>query len=180
MALIIPTSGPYTSLYTPHFRSPNPGTRASLGLMRSGWELHWDVHTYPVNDTTSWGKTLIELIYLGADWRLKAQALEYSVGALTEAAWAWNGGQEDVGELFNVVASNIGQRATNASSGGLILTAVAGPPAQSSPGTLTADNVVTVGGSFGMDSRLREIPIDFRLLPTTTTPDFVTQWFTTS
>ena len=155
--------------------------------MRNGWSLRWEVKEHLVNDTISWGRELIEIIYLGADWRLLAQSLEYAIGFLTEMVWPWNGdgayqstNYPLVTTTFNVFSTGIGQRATNSASGALVLTAVTGTTAATfGPATLTAKQAVQSGGLFGMDSRNRENIVNLRLLPDHD-PGIGTTWFITS
>lgn len=155
--------------------------------MRSGWTLRWEVREHRVDDTISWGRALIETIFLGADWRLMAQSLEYSASGLTEMIWPWNDLTDDVvpepvTTLFTVNASGISERATNRASGNLMLSAVAGTPAALSPATLSAAQAVSGNGMFGMDSRNRESPVEMRLLPYTfsSNSSYITRWFETS
>ena len=74
MALISPTAGPYLGDYFPPGISPG----IVLGIMRYGYVLEWQIYGHEVNRTTSWARTTIEGIHLGADWRLTSQAMEYS------------------------------------------------------------------------------------------------------
>lgn len=204
IALIYPTAGPYLGTYVPStFGTDAEPFTYALGLMRDGWSLEWSTHEHLVNRTISWAHTTIEGIHLGADWSLKARALEYdisnqkvngvspSICGVTEALWPWGnrtGGYVPpfspvaISAKLLVAASGVSQRYTDR-AGTLNLTAVSGTTASFSPSTLTADYVINRNGSLNFDSKLREAPLNFLLLPFTTPPGFggnQTVWFTTT
>ncbi len=169
--------------YLPQAQAAGATTvRGAIGLARAGWRLRWDTHEHRVDDTTSWGKTLIEMIYLGADWHLQAELLEYSIGTTTALVWPWNPVTAPMGTTFGAQLAGVGSRATNFGSGSLVLTAIAGTPAAASPAALTAPQAIGHGSWFSMDSKNREMPLDARLLPSTASPGLggLTTWFTTS
>jgi hypothetical protein len=201
LALLVPTSGPYVAAYSPRQGTvllpgsvPGPTSLyGAVGLCRRGWDLLWHVHDHRVDDTTSWARTLIELLYLGADWFLRAQALEYfaagipgaltlgvAPGGLPEVAWPYGANGPGlpaggVGNLFSAVLDGVGARGSTETSGTLLLSAVSGTPAATSPASLTAGHAVNGLGSINMDSRLRECQLNLRLLPySTPAPDVVT------
>ena len=62
MALITTIAGPYVGT----------ADGSALGITRSGYSLSWTVHAHVVNDTTSWGRSMIEGVFMGADWSLAA------------------------------------------------------------------------------------------------------------
>jgi hypothetical protein len=95
-------------------------------------------------------------------------------GGPPDAAWPWNfatinGGTlpSPVGPKFAVNAGTISRRWED-SAGGLVLTAIVGTPASGNPATLTAPYAISNRrGRLNFDSRLRELPLDFQLLPFT-------------
>ena len=195
MALILPTAGPYICGYAPktgtQLFSATPGpvaAFANVGLCRRGWDLMWEVREYRTDDTTSWGRSLIELIYLGADWSMRATALEYfapgipgalslgfGAGGFPEIAWPWGSQGTTVGARFGASLQNVGQRASNSASGILTLLSVAGTTASASPAVFTASQAVSGSGGFGFNSQLRESNLHMRLIPySTALPNVIT------
>ncbi len=180
----MPTSGPYLASYLPHAgASGNVSQRGNLGVFREGWLLRWEVFDHLVNDTTSYAKTLIETIYIGADWTLSARAVEYSVGGLVNLAWPWNPPAEAFDEDFMVQLVGVGSRGTNVGSGELSLAVISGTPAASQgPASLTASQALGGSSMFSFDSRNRDVPVTMRLLPSTASSGEggKTTWFVTS
>jgi len=111
----------------------------------------------PVANTDAYGKTTIDAIYQGGDYFASMTCLEYK--ANTIAAW-WPFGSLGVMGTIGRLYYNLSQP--------LVLTAVAGTPAASSPATLTASKAILAPGFssrllFG--PTLRNVPLRFQLLP---------------
>lgn len=131
-------------------------------------------HSYkaePIANTDSYAKSTVDAIYQGADWFASMTCQEYKAGTIA-AWWPFStlGRMGVIGRLLYDLSLP------------LVLTAVAGTPAATSPATLTATRSILAPG-FGtrilFGPTLRTVPLRFQLLPyyvTGTTPG----WFTTT
>lgn len=121
--------------------------------------LEMTVHGEPINRTDYWGRSLINNIFMGIDWRFLATLQEYRVGSIaTFTPFAALGQLGVVGRLYYDLAS------------ALVLTAVTGTPAATAgaPNTLTASKAVLapefpIKLLFGPQART--VPIALQLLP---------------
>mgnify|MGYP000857433249 FL=1 len=125
----------------------------------------------PIANTDSYAKSTIDAIYQGADWFASMTCMEYKAGSIA-AWWPYStlGRMGTIGRLLYDISLP------------LVLTAVAGTPAASSPATLTATRSILAPG-FGtrlvFGPTVRTVPLRFQLLPyyvAGSTPG----WFTTT
>lgn len=196
MALVTSIAGAYTGVYVPRGRSFALNEFAPLGITRDGFLLSWTVHQHLVNKTTSFGRSIIEMIYLGADWRMAFVAVEYSIAstafldgsvrrAVPELLWMWNEDGQVQTPALVAEMSTAGNRAWD-TAGTIILTSATGTSARTvaAPNTFTAERAITAPNSQlrqHYTSKERESPIDLQLLPyqdNTTSSGNV--WFTTT
>ena len=153
-ALVLPISGPYTGLWN----------ALALGTQNDdGFVLSATVQGQEINASDAYGMTLVEAIYRGENWKLRLRGLEWNKAGLLDSLLMF--GQTATGTLSPELR-NIGERWSKYCKT-LLLTAILGnPPAV--PQTLTA---LTAGLSpnqtteFMMTSKMREMPLEFVLLP---------------
>lgn len=103
-------------------------TPVDLGLTTSaGWRLRWRDAMKKINDTNSFGESLIDGIYRGkSDMKLIVTLKEWSVQA-RKALWPW--GSTTIGSVaFDGKLGNVGWLASDHAQS-IILTAEAGSPA---------------------------------------------------
>lgn len=119
------------------------------------------VHSEPVNNTSTYGKSRIEDFYLGADWFASFTCLEFRTGSIS-CFWPFGA----LG-LMGVIS-----RAMSGLAAALVLTAVTGTPAQvaGSFNSVTAPLAILAPGFnsrllFG--PTLRKVPIRQVLYPST-------------
>lgn len=177
MPLITVIAGRYAGTYQPaaaNGASGAGGLAANLGILSDdGFELSWSTHAQEVRDTDAYGRTLLQTVYQGADWRLRCRCKEYASGNMN-AAWPW-------GITGGLLTPKHGVTARLGSdvAGAVVLTSTTGTPAAASPATLTASTaILTPATMHGLSftSRVREVPIEWSLLPYTATGNEV--WFT--
>lgn len=130
------------------------------------------VHSEPVNNSSTYGKSRIEDFYLGADWFASFTCLEYRAGSI---ACFWPFGAMGVMGIIS--------RAMSGLAAALVLTAVTGTPAQvaASYNTVTAPLAILAPGFnarllFG--PTLRKVPIRQVLYPANISS--VVAWFSTT
>ena len=156
-------AGAYTGSYT-----KTGDTLRSLGLTEKGFMLRWTYVTDDVDNTDSYGQgTLIEQFYQGVNVWIGGIFKEYTQGTLY-AVGAYQTLIAPTG-VASFLLGTIGRAATNV-GGPVVLTAVSGTPAASSPATLTAAMAIPDKGQqtemlFGPTHRT--IPFLFRIIPTT-------------
>lgn len=170
MALITVVAGAYTATYQPNAgngASGAGGSPANLGLLTDdGWELSWQAFSEEVRNTDGYARTLLDLIYQGADWRFRARFKEYSA-AVMNLAWPWGKATGNLAPVLSNTTSTIGRRGTDV-AGSLVLTATANTPAAGNPATLTCGfTILSPNNNFSMNftSRVREVPAELVLLP---------------
>jgi hypothetical protein len=176
MALINPVAGAYTSTFT----KPT-GSAQNIGILGDdGFELSFKPHMQMVNDTDQLGMTLAEIIYRGADCRLRFRTKE------------WKQGSQDIFHLFGSVTSGVAPAMTlgiiarkgSDLAGTLVLTSTIGTPAATSPSTLTSTHALLSDNNVSMPftSKVRELPIELLLLPYTANVANTNYnlWFTTT
>lgn len=159
-ALITTIAGRYAGAYTPPAGSP-----LNFGILTDdGYELSATPKSEDINMTDAYGGSLLDFIYRGADWRLRARAKEFAAD-LMKIAWPWGMGTGALSPRMGI----IGRRGSDI-AGSLVLTAQAGTPAAASPGpvTLTAGLSVVAPNSVMallLTSKVREVPVEMVLLP---------------
>lgn len=141
----------------------------ALGIMNDdGFVLTFQPHADLINDTDQYRRTLIETIYAGIDWRLRYRTKEWNAGM--QGAFAQYGAQ-GTNPAPGMSLGVIGRKGS-AISQALVLTAVAGTPAATSPATLTASQALLAPESnidMKFTAAVREVPIEHVLLPYSTT-----------
>jgi len=110
-----------------------------------------------IGNTDKYGRAVIDTILLGQNCFAQYMCMEYDAGSI-QAFWPWG----DLGIMGTI--ARLGFDLADA----LILTAIAGTPAESSPATLTAPKALL---AMGYNTRLlfgpplRKVPIRQRLYP---------------
>lgn len=118
----------------------------------------------------SLGESTQDGVYQGGDAFIQLESLEYITGAI--AAW-WPYGDLGVVGLPGRLLTSLAKS--------LVLTAVSGTPAESSPATLTASKAILAPNQnleLLFATRLRRVPLMFQLLPYTSGDNSV--WYTTT
>lgn len=163
MALGSFVAGRYVASYDP----PGAATAADLGITQDGWQLFLSYAKQLVQTTDAYGDTVIEAIGRGiSNCRLDALALEWKVGVLT-ALFPYQTTPPGITGAGVIELGTIGTL-DSAKGGILILTATAGTPAAASPATVTATQAAIRENNdiqIAFDSRLRTIPLSFRVFP---------------
>lgn len=138
----------------------------SLGITQEGYNLSWQSKWDVMESTDAFGVngTIVEEFYQGMNMNISGIFKEFLPGTIRSVqplnSWAGTGASS-----FNL--GTIGLAATD-QAGVLVLTAVAGTPAATSPATLTASFALNVGDTpteqmFGPKHRVW--PFNFRLFP---------------
>lgn len=114
-------------------------------------------HGEEIRNTDAYGKSLIDVIYQGADWFAQYMCMEYKAGPIS-AFWPFGavGVMGVIGRIEQDLAA------------ALVLTAIAGTPAAASPATLTAAKAILAPGfntKLLYGPTLRKVPIRQVLLP---------------
>lgn len=140
------------------------GTYNSVGLgyTKEGYALHFTTHAEKIDQTDAFGRTLIDLIYQGADISVVTEARLYKAGT-TVPFWPWI---SSFGAIYSA-ASPMSRRGTDTASA-LVLTAVANTPAASSPATATGALAILSpenDQAIIFSSQARSVPLKWDLLP---------------
>jgi hypothetical protein len=111
-----------------------------------------------VGNTSAYGRTVIDSVYLGANWFSSFTCIEYKAGPIS-AFWPYHATLGRLGTI-GVLLYTLSQA--------LVLTAVAGTSAATAPATLTASKSILLPGftpriMFG--PKLRTVPLRMRLFP---------------
>ena len=162
--VVVPISGPYVGTWQ----------ALALGTQNDdGFELMATIQGQEVNESDAWGMTLVEAIYRGQNWRVRLRGLEWNKAGLLDSLQMF--GRSGASGTFGPILTNIGDRWTKFCQA-LVLTAIlANPP--TTPQTLTATNAGIAPQSQSamlMTSKVREMPLEFVLLPYQTTVGSVT------
>lgn len=193
MALISIVAGAYDGFLSPH----GGNDVLPIGLTRNGYALKWMIHGVRSNKTTSFGSTLLDGVYLGADWSVQFVGREYTKRGLMEAMWPYSTlGDIPIDQKIGVSLSKVGKKHTS-SAGTLLLIAVslAGPVKTTAagdfgvagtgrPGTLTAKSAIIADGfpiELSFNSMERTVAISMNLLPyheSANNPEII--WFSTT
>jgi|SRR6516162_9643989 hypothetical protein len=155
--LVVPISGPYHGTWN----ALPFGT-----LSDDGYEIAATMQGQEVNETDAFGMTLVEAIFRGQNWRCRIRGLEWTEGLL--ASWL-TFGQSNLMALTPIL-ENVGDRWSKYGQS-MVLTAILGNP-PSTPQSLTALSTSIAPNSqsaFNMTSKMRELPLEFILLPYSTT-----------
>jgi hypothetical protein len=133
-----------------------------------GFELAATIQGQEVNESDQYGMTLVEAIYRGQNWRLRLRGLEWNKTGLLTSLQMF--GKGVAGAVLSPILQNIGDRWTNYCQALLLTAILANPP--STPTTLTATNAGIAPNSqsaFNFTSKVREMPLEFVLIPYSTT-----------
>jgi hypothetical protein len=161
--LVVPNSGPYTGTW----QAFPFGT-----LSDDGYEIACTIQGQEVNETDAFGMTLVEAIYRGQNWRVRLRGLEWKTGLLTALQMfgtsAVGGTTPPIPAAANLipVLANVGDRWTKYCQP-LVLTAILGNP-PTTPQSLTAVNAGIAPqqqSMFNATSKVKELPLEFVLLP---------------
>lgn len=161
MALGTFLAGRYSATYDP----PGGTAAADMGITEEGWELSWRRAVEAINRSDAYGDMFIDGIERGiSDMFLQADSLEAKAGSYLAISPL-----EELSPSGNdYIAPGVIGRLMSAVAGIVILTATASTPAAAGPATLTA-TYATLAENFDakllMNSKLRKIPIRFRILP---------------
>lgn len=154
-ALIVPISGPYTSVWN----------ALPLGTLNDdGYELSATYAGQEVSESDAYGLTLVEAIYRGMNWRARLRGLEFNKTGLLAILQEF--GQSGANTTLTPILQNIGDRWSKYNQS-LVLTAILGNP-PTMPQTVTALSAGFAPNSesaFLMTSKVRELPLELVLLP---------------
>ncbi len=152
MAITAPIAGAYTSTWN----------SVSILYTRQGWNLHWMLKAERGEESDYYGLSLFDICYRGAALTLDATGKIYGAGTTGPlAAWV-----STFGQVYVATTKPIAQLASSAAKA-LVLTAVAGTPAASSPATLTVALAIPAPDNdftFVFNSAIREAPLKFEAL----------------
>lgn len=172
--LVVPISGPYVGTW-----NGKPfGT-----LSDDGYDLSCTIQGQSINESDAYGLTLVEAIYRGQNWRLLLRGLEWNKAGLLDSLQMFGQPlgtgtfQPSLGqpELQGVPggtagAAPIGDRWTKFCQA-MVLTAILGNP-PTTPQALTAINAGVapdMNTRMLMTSKMRELPLEYVLIPYTAT-----------
>jgi len=156
--LVVPVSGPYLGLF---------GGNALGTQDDNGYELACTIQGQEINRSDVYGETLVEGIYRGQNWKCRFRGLEWNKVGLLNSFQVF--GQQGGSGSFSPVLQNVGDRMSRYAQT-MLLTAILGNP-PSTPQTVTALTAIISPNSqaaFMMTSKMREMPIEFSLLPYST------------
>ena len=161
MALGTFVAGPYTSTY-----NWQAAGAVDLGITEKGYNLSVQHVTENVDETDTYGRSVIDQIYQGTNVTLDMVCKEYKASPL-RALHPWNATAFAPTGASAFRNGLIGLLAT-AADGVLILTAATGTSAAAAPATLTVTHAI-IHESFDLNwllgPSLRKIPLKFRALP---------------
>ena len=151
----MPIAGPYTATYNAF----------ALGTQNDdGFVISANHRGQEINASDAYGETLVEGIWRGMNWRLRLRGLEWNKRGLLDSLQAF--GQPNGGGTFGPSVDNVGDRYSKFAQA-MVLTAVLGNP-PTTPQTVTATNAIVAPGQtteFMLTSKMREMPIEYVLLP---------------
>lgn len=160
-ALIVPVSGPYTSIWNGF----SIGTQNDDGYVLTGQYTGQEI-----NASDQYGMTLMEAIWRGLNWRLRFRGLEWNRPGVL-AAMQMFGSTGAPSTTFTPELQQIGQR-YSAFGQPLVMTSILGLYPPTMPNTLTALSAVLAPNSNTeamFTSKAREAPLEMVLLPYNTT-----------
>lgn len=140
------------------------GTYNSVGLgyTKEGYALHFTTHAEKIDQTDAYGRTLIDLIYQGADVSIVTEARLYKAGTIAPF-WPWTSA---FGAIYSAL-NPMGTRGTDLAKA-LVLTATSGTPAATSPATATGTLAILSpenDQTLIFSSVARSVPLKWDLLP---------------
>ena len=160
MPLIQTTAGRYAATYA----AANYGSVQDMGMTNdNGYELSWVVHQDEIRNTDAFGAALLQTLYRGADWRMRALFKEYAQSNMN-ASWNWG---RLANNALSPVMGTIARLGTDIGHS-IVLTSTPGTPAASNPASLTALSVVSLPnmtGTIQFTSKERTVPVELALLP---------------
>lgn len=161
MPLATWVAGPYTSTF-----NYQAAGAVDLGVTTRGYQIGITHLTENIEETDTYGRTLVDQIYLGTNVTFDFECKEYKAGPL-RALTSWTATQLAATGASGLSLGTIGTLASNL-DGVLILTAAASTPAASSPATLTVTHAKVhenfdIQWIFGPNHR--KIPMRMRALP---------------
>lgn len=163
--LVIPTSGPYVGL----FNALALGTQDD-----NGFNLGYTPQGQIIDASDAYGMTFVEGIYRGGNWTLGLNGLEWQRTGLQNALQMFGNVTGGFSSLTPTLA-NVGQRLSTFAKTLLLTAILSNPP--TTPQTLTAETATLTPQSqtlFQMTSKMREMPLQFSLLPYATVIGSVT------
>lgn len=160
MAIETVVAGHYTGTYN----------SVSVGFTQSGFELTQESKAEVINQTDAFGDSIIDLVHRGGSVYLMFESKVFKPGAITPF-YPWGA----LGIMYTAAAP-LG-RLGSAVASAMVLTGVAGTPAQSTGGsglnrviaTLTAPKSILPPDSnlkLLFDMRVRNVPVRLLCLPT--------------
>lgn len=166
MALGTFIAGAYTA--TGNYQAAGATT---LGITQKGFTIKVKHHTENIDETDTYGRTLIDQIFMGTEVTIDAVMTEWLAQVLRQLQ-PWQATAFAVsGAANNFSLGTIGKLASDMDSA-LVFTATAGTPAAASPATLTVTQAIIHEG-VDMDVLLgpghRKIPLKWRALPYSST-----------
>lgn len=144
--------GPYVATYN--------GTAVGIAEGDAGVPTLVQEHKgQPVDNTDRWGKSMIDWVHLGVNYRLQMTCMEYKTGSLTAFA--------PFAAVFGRHGT-VGALGYTSFSAALVLTVIAGTPAVGNPNTFTASKA-TISPGFNANllfgPMIRTVPLNLQLLP---------------
>lgn len=133
----------------------------SVGKADSGIRLIARNHQIPVR-SDYYGDSLLDLIYRGQDVSVMLTSQEYSSG-IAAGAWPWD-------STFGMTGTHGTMACGSGKALPLVLTAVAGTTAASTPASLTGSRAILQEGhtlELLYANQLRQVPLAWNLLPYT-------------
>lgn len=154
-ALVLPITGPYIGLWN----------ALALGTMNDdGFELACTIQGQEINASDAYGQTLVEGVYRGQNWRVRIRGLEWNKAGLLDSLTAF--GRTGASGTFTPQLTAIGDKMSTYAKVMLLTSILGNPPA--TPQTLTASSAIIAPQSrtdFNLTSKMREMPIEYILLP---------------
>lgn len=135
-------------------------------LSDDGYQLRCTIQGQEIDASDAYGMTLVEGIYRGQNWRVQIRGLEWNKTGLLASLQAF--GMSGANTTLTPTLANIGERYSKYAQA-MVLTAILGNP-PSTPQTLTASSAIIAPQSvtdFNITSKMREMPIEYVLLPYT-------------
>lgn len=152
MALATFIAGAYTATYN----------SVSTGPSKDGYRLTMTNSQQLIEESDTYGGSLIEMIYRGGSMRIGFTALAYSSGV--NCLWPYGA------TLYTLATASapIGRLASDVALS-FVMSATANTPAASTPASITATKAIIPAGfstELLYDSRLREVPVQLQFIPT--------------
>jgi hypothetical protein len=133
-----------------------------LNYTRRGFSYSWTSHGERVDETDTYARTLLDILYQGLDIEIETICRIYASAALA-AFWPWG---STIGTV-STAAAPIARRGTDTAAS-LVLTVVANTPAAGNPNTITASLAILApeqNQQLIFSSQARDVPIRWTCLP---------------